>query len=355
MSVLFLIKNKINNETIVSNSLAYCLSFFKNKIENDDEIFESIRKNNDQQTKLGVLGFEPLIYEHEGFDLFALYYHNFSISPVGVELVSKLHERNYANFEDYEHFLKDRLLSLVENGNSKSRPDCLKSFSTLSKGYDSPAVTCLLKNIIDFDCATINVDIQGVNDSGLDIARKLGISCESCEHPVGESINNLGSVEYSTELVELSNEFFATQGLGDDSVFLSFDKYLADKLVFTGALGDTIWGASNNPPSGVPVRVVYGKSLTEYRLRKGFFHIPVPVIGAVFPISIYRLNFLSDMKPYSVKGNYNRPIARRIVESAGVPRGMFATEKNATNPHINNTQKLKNDAFHIVFDSYTFI
>ena len=61
-----------------------------------------------------------------------------------------------------------------------------------------------------------------------------------------------------------------------------------------------------------------------------------------------------EFAPYSIKGNYNRPIARRIVESAGVPRGIFATEKNATNPHITNTEKLKKRAFYEVFNDYDF-
>lgn len=237
---VFLIKNKATNEVVASNSLAYCLSFFKNDIKNDDEVFEGIRKNNDQQTKMGVLGFEPLIYEHDSFNLFALYYHNFSISSAGVELGSRLHERNYANFESYKNFLEDTLSSLIDNGESQNRVEQLKAFSTLSKGYDSPAVTCLLKDIADFDCATINVEVNGLNDSGLEIAEALEINCISCEHPVGSNIQNLGDIEYSADLAELSNDFFATQGLGDDSVFLSFDKYLDDKIVFTGALGDTI-------------------------------------------------------------------------------------------------------------------
>lgn len=355
---VFLLASKTNNELIVSNSLAYCLSFFKNEIQNTDEIFEDIRKNNDQQTKLGVLGYEPLIYQNQQFDLFALYYHNFSISvDSSVEVIPKIYERKYPTFNSYKNFLENTLSSLVINGKDENRVKQLKAFSTLSKGYDSPAVTCLLKNIDDFDCATINVEVHGINDSGLEIAEKLGIECQACEHPVGNNIQNLGDIEYSSDLGNLSSEFFATQGLGDDSVFLSFDKYLDNKILFTGSLGDTIWSAntSNPPPSGIPVRILYGKSMGEYRLRKGFAHIPVPVIGAIFPMDIYRLNFVKEMKPYSIKGNYNRPIARRIVEDAGVPRGMFATEKNATNPHITNTQKFKKKAFFEIFERYNFV
>lgn len=351
---IFLIKNKVTKDLIISNSLAYCLSFFKNDIKNEDEIFEDIRKNNDAQTRLGVLGFEPLIYEHESFNLYSLYYHNFSVSSTEVKLEARLYERNYINFESYKNFLEDKLTSLIKNGESQTRLKQMKAFSTLSKGYDSPAVTCLLKEVSDFECATINVEVHGLNDSGLEIGEKLGINCISCEHPVGSNIQNLGDIEYSTDLAERSKDFFATQGLGDNSVFLGFDSYLDDKLLFTGSLGDSIWGSKTVPLSGIPSKTLYGKSMTEYRLKKGFVQIPVPAIGAVFPVSIYRLNFLSDMKPYSIKGNYNRPIARRIIESAGIPRGIFAIEKNATNPHITNTKKLKKDAFYKVFNDYNF-
>ena len=36
-----------------------------------------------------------------------------------------------------------------------------------------------------------------------------------------------------------------------------------------------------------------------------------------------------EMKPWCVAGNYNKPIARRIVETAGVPRTAFGMTKNA--------------------------
>ena len=61
------------------------------------------------------------------------------------------------NFESYKKFLEGTLSSLIKNGESQNRVKQLKAFSTLSKGYDSPAVTCMLKDIADFDCATINV------------------------------------------------------------------------------------------------------------------------------------------------------------------------------------------------------
>ena len=37
-----------------------------------------------------------------------------------------------------------------------------------------------------------------------------------------------------------------------------------------------------------------------------------------------------EMEPWRLGGKYDRPIARRIIEDAGVPRGMFGTKKAAS-------------------------
>ena len=37
----------------------------------------------------------------------------------------------------------------------------------------------------------------------------------------------------------------------------------------------------------------------------------------------------SEMAPWDVPGRYSRPICRRIIEEADVPRGAFATQKKA--------------------------
>ena len=48
--------------------------------------------------------------------------------------------------------------------------------------------------------------------------------------------------------------------------------------------------------------------------------------GAIHP-EVERISHLPEMRPYSVGGDYDRPIARRIIEEAGVPRGAFARSK----------------------------
>ena len=47
------------------------------------------------------------------------------------------------------------------------------------------------------------------------------------------------------------------------------------------------------------------------------------------------------MQPYSVGGDYDRPIPRRIVEEAGVGRHKFGMRKNATNPRLSISPELR--------------
>lgn len=73
-----------------------------------------------------------------------------------------------------------------------------------------------------------------------------------------------------------------------------------------------------------------GLALTEWRLWVGFIHCPVPFFGVRNIEHIHRISISEDMKPWSVGGDYDRPICRRVVEGAGVERELFGREKNAT-------------------------
>jgi hypothetical protein len=49
------------------------------------------------------------------------------------------------------------------------------------------------------------------------------------------------------------------------------------------------------------------------------------------------------MKPWDVPGDYSRPICRRIVEEAGVPREMFGIEKLASWVKLNRQKAFLSD------------
>jgi len=44
------------------------------------------------------------------------------------------------------------------------------------------------------------------------------------------------------------------------------------------------------------------------------------------------------MRPWDIGGDYNRPIARRIVEEAGIPREVFAVRKKAAGVFLHSVE-----------------
>ena len=101
-------------------------------------------------------------------------------------------------------------------------------------------------------------------------------------------------------------------------------------VLFTGLGGGLIWGeADESPESGYPPIGFADASLAEYRLSTRFLHCPLPLWGMRTPDDIYRITGSDEMRPWRIGGNYDRPIPRRIVESAGVPREAFGMKKKA--------------------------
>lgn len=67
-------------------------------------------------------------------------------------------------------------------------------------------------------------------------------------------------------------------------------------------------------------------------------------MGSQWP-SIYKINNSQEMEKYSIGGQYDRPIPRRIAEESGVPRDSFGIKKSGAgftyrfNPTIRSIKK----------------
>ena len=57
--------------------------------------------------------------------------------------------------------------------------------------------------------------------------------------------------------------------------------------------------------------------------------MPIPFIGALRKPEIIAISRSAEMVSYSVGGIYDRPLARRLLEEAGVPRHLFGQRKRA--------------------------
>jgi len=227
--------------------------------------------------------------------------------------------RDFGTFERYRGFLEATLQRVGRNLTASARQYPYRFLGTISSGYDSPAVAALarqagLQDVISFDDAD-----AGESDSGQEIATRLGLRVNVVARD-GWRASRLAEVP-----------FLAGDAKGEDVYFKSAEGELAGSALLTGFHGDKIWDQHTTALGPDLVRGDQsGLSLTEYRLRAGFIHCPVPFMGVRQIRDINRLSRSSALSPWDIGGHYTRPICRRIVEEAGVPRELFGIRKRAS-------------------------
>lgn len=227
--------------------------------------------------------------------------------------------KDFSTFDRYAAFLRQSMRALAENGASSFRACRYDLLSTASSGYDSSTVTVLAREagarqVLCFDQAR-----RGLDDSGEPLAAWLGMTPVVVQRHAW----------MSSPLPEPA--FMAADAHGGDVFFRGAESLLQGKILLTGYHGDKIWDAHTTKISPDIVRGDQsGLSLTEYRLTIGLLHTPVSFWGVRQIADICAITHAAEMKPWDLANDYNRPICRRIVESAGVPRDMFGNEKKAT-------------------------
>jgi hypothetical protein len=247
-----------------------------------------------------------------------------------VRELAKQGSDNFTSFDSYRMFLDNSVASIFSNANDSKRTICYDSpVVAISTGYDSTATAVLAKQIGCDKAITFKearpLDIAHFHageDSGDRIAQVLGLKCEEFER-----LNYLNSGREFPEA-----EIFASCHFVDLYV-LSLENCLDDRsILFTGFRGDIMWSKNvdHNQDSG-------GPGLAEFRLRKGFLHFPLPYLGTLnvqpdvcrVSRSVRRISNSAEMASWSIGGDYDRPIPRRIVETAGVDRDLFGQTKKA--------------------------
>lgn len=233
----------------------------------------------------------------------------------------------FQGFEDYWAYLCSEFGRMARNASDRDRRSPASPLGTVSSGYDSPATAVIAKRCGADSAVTFasGRDEFGVDsDSGERIGQILGLNVTTFDR-----LSYLARHDYPEA------EFLATGAGGGDVVISAFEDAFRDKCVFTGFLGDTLWSRVHPDPSlGKDFAYMYpgGGSLTEFRVRVGFVHVPVPLMTLRSHDSVARISESTELDPWStgIRG-YDRPIPRRIVESEGVPRELFGQAKNAVN------------------------
>jgi hypothetical protein len=128
---------------------------------------------------------------------------------------------------------------------------------------------------------------------------------------------------------DLSNELYLFPGMPNTRLtnFLPMINYLdqlnSPSVLFTGIGGDYAWGSDPGD-----VGYDYGAiSLSEIRLKAGFIHCAFLSWLSQFRNLLLEISRSEEMKRWSLRDIYDRPIPRRILEEGGIPRSAFGYAK----------------------------
>jgi hypothetical protein len=228
------------------------------------------------------------------------------------------------DYEEYFRLLDGTLKSVIQNAVNPKRKHLYEPLATISKGYDSTATSVLAQQAGCQEAVTFaKIDSQDTapDDSGKIIGERLGLKVTEYDLQGFKSLPGFPEAEFTA----------CSAGL---EVGMSvMEKQLARKLLVTGRPGDSLWSKwrikllfSRDVPTN---QYATASSLNEFRLRVGFLRCPILFVTSRDRLSTYQITLSREMKSWSIGGPYDRPIARRIVESAGIPRTWFGQKKMA--------------------------
>lgn len=229
--------------------------------------------------------------------------------------------------EDYRSYV-DRLQGGVHgvlgNAADPARKRGYRPLASLSRGYDSTATAVLAKAAGCRDTFTFR-DSRSEDpgrDSGADTARRLGMRCVEYDRWRYLELERCRDVEFGYTPASSTVPIAAVE---DD---------LAGRVLIVGELGDSTWDSRRarlaDRMTRPWTRFLVGMSSIEFRLRVGYLMFAPASIAAQYNRVIARISLSEEMRPWSIGGDYDRPIPRRIGEDAGLPREQFGMRKVAS-------------------------
>jgi hypothetical protein len=315
----------------VSNSLVFLLAASGEQLDDRYPFYHF-----DLMTNMrGYLRYRPSIRTRSGRELRVFFHANVVIdSNLNIRTEPKALPPAFRAYDDYVGYLRDIVRRVGENAADAARTPRYAPLATISSGYDSPACALLAKEIGCVDAATFGQARPGYaeeDDSGSEIADVLGLTVHQFDRTSYRGLDTLPEAE-----------FLAYGAGGEEVVFAPLEQLLPGRLLFTGYLGDAVW---NRVTAHVNTELLMlypgGSSLSEFRLRTGFIHFPVPTAGYIRHPSVYAVSNSTSMERWTLGNDYDRPIPRRLLEEAGVPRSAFGRTKKAITQPLWNTEALE--------------
>jgi hypothetical protein len=268
---------------------------------------------------LGIDAYEKTLCRTADGEIMRLAYDNIELTPQGdFLLIRKPLPPPFSSFEEYVNYLRETLALALANAMAPSRSAPYRPLATCSTGYDSACAAALATRLGCCEAVTLRTSRSGQSDSGKRIGELLGLRVYDFDRP-----------EFVEGAFEEVADFLATGMGGEDYCYKGFTPLLHGRILLTGFHGDKIWALQEKPNTVLARGDLSGASLQEFRLWKDFIHIPVPMIGARRHPEITAISHAPEMRAYQLHNRYDRPIPRRILEEAGVPRALFGQHKKA--------------------------
>ena len=310
---------RVGDEVLASNSLAFLL-------ERAGEQLDAAYKRYEWDICSIINGLDKYrawFPTKAGQRVYLYYYCNVVVDRlISISLKAKTDVGSLHSFSDYRSLLSRAVRNICANAQDSTRRVRYKPITTISSGYDSPAAAVLAKENGCTEALTFLAPRPhfGADDRGTEIAARLGMEVREFDR-----LSYMGRADLPEA------EFIACGYGGDDVIFAAFEPLLARHLLFTGFHGDKMWERTNPKVSRNIVRGdPSGGSMQEFRLRVGFLHLAIPFIGCVRHPDVHAISNSDEMKPWRTDvAEYDRPIPRRIVETASVPRSSFGQAKRA--------------------------
>ena len=230
--------------------------------------------------------------------------------------------RSYA---EYAESLQSAVNAILDNAGSGDRSHRFGSVATVSRGYDSVAAAALAKaggctRAVTFLQSAKDTAGTPGNDCGAEAARDLAMTVVEYDRSEYQKCEALAEAE-----------FFMTPLGRTNLSLLAFESELTGCMLVTGRHGENLWRRDSLPvfdnfaePGAVKMS---GSESIEYCLRIGAIHLPTPYLEGIHGSALRRITHSDEMRPWSIGGDYDRPIARRIAEEAGVRREHFGQVK----------------------------
>ncbi len=320
-------------EVLVSNSLPFLLAATGDDVDVKypfyfrDLMTRNVGLNQGAQTIPTLRGGAIHLYSHDNLVI---------DTDLNVSRQARPMPPRFGDYEAYTGYLRDGMHALADNANDENRGPRAHRYplmTTISSGYDSAACSVLARDAgcteaVTFREGRVSLDDRDTrDDSGAPIAEKLGLTLHSFDRRA-----YLDRDDY------IEAEFFADGVAGNDMVMATMEEQLTGRMVVMGNYARSVWDrvTQHEIVEDLVIIAHSGASMAEFRLRAGFIAVNPPYFGCLRFPDIHAISNSPAMKPWSLgRDSYDRPIARRLLEDAGVPRDAFAqSKKGVTQPLI---------------------